>query len=123
MIGAGGDQFLKLMPGLTAFYMVWETEPEYIKPQGASFKAEGIDYLFNSKSGGEILNTVLFARHLAVQAYQGLKEHQQETVIVLPRMYSVMVVTASKQIFSEKIFPTLKERYPMLTLHEGSRSF
>jgi hypothetical protein len=72
MLGIGGDQYLSVPPGFRAFYFTWDTAPNILAEIGLkTFRTAGIDYTFESKSGGEILNAALFARKIAYEVYRG----------------------------------------------------
>jgi hypothetical protein len=92
MIGAGGDKYLVTLPGLRVMFLSWTSSPimTEVEPDG-SFKAKGIFYPFYSKSGGEILNEVLFSRWVAHFMYGVLAS--AKTKVILPRMNSTQIVT------------------------------
>ena len=123
-LGVGADAYLKVLPGLKAFYIHWVpgTSPVWTVPESDGIIVNGITgYLFHSKSGGEILGEVMFSRSVArdVVAAHDLRT---ETCIVLPRMSSVMVVTDEYGFKLKKEFEKLKAIYPMIELSEGIRA-
>ena len=134
MIGQGGDKYLKTMPTLQTYYLVWDAVPAMaafsgIKtPPGAAvpcstFDAPGIPYTFYSKSGGEIIQEVLFARKLM---YEVFRDHDitSETCIMIPRMQSVLVVADKVSNNLKATVERLQKEYPMahLRLVEGVRA-
>jgi hypothetical protein len=130
MIGLGGDKFLKTMPTLKPFYITWDTVPMMAMPAGTQlvdgkpavvFRAEDIPYEFVSKSGGEILQEVLFARRLMYEIFLSV-DTTKETCIMVPRINSLLVVADVSGTSLRKAFEILKIRYPMLQLSEGVRA-
>jgi hypothetical protein len=130
MIGIGGDKYLKTLPSLQAFYIVWDQVPQMAFPirtakvgdkPGVVFHAPDIPYEFISKSGGEVLHEVLFARKLMYEIY-GSIDSTKEICIMVPRMYSVLVVTEKHGDSLTRAFNSLKERYPMISLITGDRA-
>jgi hypothetical protein len=127
-LGIGSDKYLKTFPGLRAFYIHWvpETGPMMAAPSlignmgEVSYNAEGVPYPFHSKSGGEILNQVLFSRKLAYEIFRAF-DYENETIAILPRLSSVLVVTEEKGTKLREVFSNLKLRYPVLEFAEGSR--
>jgi len=134
MIGMGGDKYLRTIPALTPFYVTWDQVPQMAvscgtqmngvyavdgKP-GVVFKADGIPYEFVSKSGGEILQDVLFARRLMYEIFGGV-DTTKETCIMLPRMNSLLVVTDAGGASLLDAFALLRAKYPMVQLTEGVR--
>ena len=129
MIGVGGDKYLRTFPNLKPFYIAWApgTTPRITRvdngpgwPNGQWIYAEGIEYPFVSKSGGEILNEVLFARKIMYEVFRDF-DVTKETCIMIPRMNSVLVVTASAGDHIKETFERLKAVYPVLELYEGAR--
>jgi hypothetical protein len=135
MIGVGGDKYLRVFPHLKPFYIVWQPGttpkmtthmiecPEGVSPypDGAMFKAEGITgYPFHSRSDGSILNEVLFSRKIMYEVFRDF-DITKETCIMIPRMNSVLVVTAVDGDHIKKTFERLKTVYPVLELYEGAR--
>jgi hypothetical protein len=138
MLGVGADKYLRVDPRFKPFYLVWApgTTPEMIsrcENQALAgrtgewcFNAHGIHYEFRSKSGGDILNEVLFARKLMYEVLGGI-DFEERTCTIVPRMNSILIVTNEdgkelKQVYEgtpEKL--GLKQVYPMLDLQEGSR--
>lgn len=136
MIGIGGDKYLRTLPNLKAFYVHWApgSAPQLTKPvgvappspsttdfQGVLLKVEGVPYLFRSKSGGEILNEVLFARKIMAEVFAA-HDITSEMCIMIPRMNSVLVVTDQYGLHLKRAFEKLKAQYPILELAEGTRA-
>lgn len=136
MIGVGGDKYLKTLPNLKAFYLHWVpgTSPMMASAYtigadlaaGGSttqtgFKAEGVPYMFFSKSGGEILQEVLFARKIMAEVFAA-HDITAEMCIMIPRMNSVLIVTDQYGLHLKKAFEALRLKYPMLELAEGIRT-
>jgi hypothetical protein len=88
MIGVGGDEFLQIPKDFHAYYYTWEQAPDILVQEGSSFQYPGIDYPFHSKSGGAILNEVLFARRLTAFLFRSFGPE----AALLPRMMSVLMV-------------------------------
>jgi hypothetical protein len=130
MIGVGGDKYLRTFPHLKPFYIAWApgTTPEiahlvgnYLPgDSGLHFEANGIPYGFTSKSGGQILNEVLFSRKIMYEVFRDF-DITKETCIMIPRMNSVLVVTAADGGHIKTTFERLKAIYPVLELYEGAR--
>ena len=124
MIGVGGDKYLRVFPNLKPFYIAWApgTTPKIAKLDSGlnMFFADGIDGWFVSKSGGEILNEVLFSRKIMYEVFRDF-DITKETCIMIPRMNSVLVVTAVDGDHIKKTFERLKAVYPVLELYEGAR--
>lgn len=126
-LGIGADRYLKVMPGLRASYVFWEPgsgPPMATIPPASSdhitFQAEGIPYPFRSKSGGEILNQVLFSRRLAFNIFCA-HDVTEETCILIPRMSSILVVHDDNSYnLRHAIEPHLDGG--VIQLAEGSRS-
>lgn len=119
-IGIGGDQYVKAAPQHTVWYVAWKpgSTPNILEPDASGgFKTPGIPYSFFSKSGGQILNEVLFSRGVAFAFWSGL----EAGTICLPRMNSVMVVTPCGEPEVKKIFGELG--FPMLELFKDKRSY
>jgi hypothetical protein len=130
MIGMGGDRYLRTMPSLRTFYITWDLVPQMALPTGTKvvdgkagvvFQAEGIPYEFVSKSGGEILQDVLFARKLMWYVFAGI-DTTKETCIMIPRVNSLLIVADVDGTSLRNAFELLKGRYPMLQLVEGARA-
>lgn len=132
MIGLGGDKYLKTLPTLKTFYIMWDRVPQMAQwigletPPGAAvpqatFEAPTIPYKFHSKSGGEILQEVLFARKIMYEIFRGV-DTTKETCIMIPRINSILIVGDVAGESLRKAFEHLKEQYPMLTLTEGPRA-
>ncbi len=128
-LGIGSDSYLRVMPGLKAWYIHWTpgTGPTMARlfiignmNEGA-YEVEGIPYPFHSKSGGEILNQVLFSRKVAFDVFY---EHDivNETCIIIPRMSSVLVVSDEQGAGVKAAFYRLRAQCPVLELAEGTRS-
>ena len=125
MIGVGGDKYLRTLPSLKAFYIHWApgsipTMAELGAQGSGGFVVKGIPYLFFSKSGGEILQEVLFARKIMAEVFAA-HDITSEMCIMIPRMNSVLVVTDQYGLHLKKAFEKLKVQYPMLELSEGVR--
>jgi hypothetical protein len=126
MIGSGGDRYVKVKyPELRIWYVTWKpgSTPPAAKPQpDGTFSVEGINYPFHSKSGGSVLNEAIFSRGVAFSFWSGLYTGSEDgaSILVLPRMNSVMVVAANYQLVYD-IFNILKTEYPMLELVDGER--
>lgn len=140
MIGVGGDKYLKTLPNLKPFYIHWTpgTSPQMAlwvahvndsthhsslppDPKGTRFEAEGIPYPFFSKSGGDILQEVLFARKIMAEVFAA-HDITAEMCIMIPRMNSVLIVTDQYGLHLRKAYESLKLKYPMLELTEGVRA-
>jgi hypothetical protein len=138
MIGVGGDKYLKTMPYLKAYYITWDQVPTmaYFKPADSlpmapglgslaptaqgTFIAQDIPYPFVSKSGGEVLQEVLFARKIMYEIFKGM-DITKEMCIMIPRMQSILIVADVVSEHLQATFKRLKEKYPMLNLIEGPR--
>lgn len=127
MIGVGGDKYLRTFPNLKPFYVSWQPgqTPRIVvvtgtSPEGTVLETEGIPYPFVSKSGGDVLNEVLFSRKVMYEIFRDF-DITRETCIMIPRMNSVLVVTAADGEHIRKTFDRLKAVYPVLELHEGAR--
>ncbi len=127
MIGVGGDKYLRTFPNLKPFYVSWQpgTTPRIVvvtgtSPEGTVLETEGIPYPFVSKSGGDVLNEVLFSRKVMYEIFRDF-DITKETCIMIPRMNSVLVVTAADGEHIRKTFDRLKAVYPVLELYEGAR--
>ena len=133
MIGIGGDKYLRTLPTLKPCYITWDIVPmmavpvqTYIAPAPVPaqpcvvFQAADIPYQFLSKSGGETIQEVLFARKIMYEIFKGM-DITKEVCIMIPRMQSLLIVTDVVPEHLEKAFKKLKEHYPMLTFTEGAR--
>lgn len=140
MIGVGGDKYLRTFPNLKPFYIAWQpgTTPRIVAVEHENMPAitpgainergvgttvliaEGISYYFYSRSGGDILNEVLFSRKIMYEVFRDF-DITKETCIMIPRMNSVLVVTAVDGDHIKKTFERLKAVYPVLELYEGAR--
>ena len=133
MIGVGGDKYLRVFPNLKPFYIAWQPgqTPQVAHPMmtagqaadgtvGTMLHADGISYSFVSRSGGDILNEVLFSRKIMYEVFRDF-DITKETCIMIPRMNSVLVVTAVDGDHIKKTFERLKAVYPVLELYEGAR--
>ena len=126
MIGAGGDKYLRTLPELGTFYVTWDFPGQLTRLVGVEdgrtvLEAEGIAYTFRSKSGGEVLNDVLFARRVMYEIFRGA-DVTHETCIMVPRMNSVLVVAPRHGEALRKAFARMSERWPQLRLSEGARA-
>jgi hypothetical protein len=118
-IGIGGDQYVTPISGYTVWYVAWKTDstPYILTEENGGFKTPGISYPFFSKSGGQILNGVLFARGIAFSFWTGLGAG----TTCMPRMNSVMIVTPQKEEDVKTVFTSLQQ--PMLELFRDKRSY
>jgi hypothetical protein len=130
MIGMGGDKYLRTLPELKTYYLTWEAPPMMAFPAGMRevdgkpgvvFNAEEIPYEFLSKSGGEIIQEVLFARKLIYEIFRGV-DTTKETCIMIPRVNSVLIVAGVDGTSIRSAFEPLKAKFPMLQLVEGKRA-
>lgn len=129
MLGEGGDKYLKTLPGLGVFYLTWAVVPQMAfaqpaippDPRGMKFVSPEIPYEFYSKSGGEVLHDVLFARRLMYAIFADV-DTTQETCIMVPRMNSILVVADKYGTSLKKAVGKLKARFPTLALVEGARA-
>lgn len=130
MIGIGGDKYLRTIPELKAFYITWDQAPMMAVPTGTRvvdgkpgvvFQAEGIPYEFVSKSGGEIIQEVLFARNLMWHIFARI-DTTQETCLMVPRVNSLLVVTDAEGVSLRGAFQLVQAKYPMVQLAEGARA-
>src|SRR5271156_5838639 len=130
MIGMGGDKYMRTLPELKPYYITWDSRPMMAIPTGTQiidgkpaviFKAEGISYDFLSKSGGEIIQEVLFARKLMYEIFRGV-DTTKETCIMVPRINSLLIVTSADGTSLRSAFEPLKLAHPMLQLVEGVRA-
>jgi hypothetical protein len=126
-LGIGADRYLKVLPGLKAFYISWAPGTGAVMafiPAACSdhvtFQAEGIPYLFRSTSGGDILQQVLFARRVAYGVFLA-HDVVREACIILPRMSSVLTVSDEKGESVRRAFEGLRAAYPFLEFSEGTR--
>jgi hypothetical protein len=105
MLGVGADRYLRTHPSLNVFYLCWENAPQMVTPvSGNEFEAKEIsDYRFTSNSGGDILNTVLYARYLMFQLAHDIKD--LHTSFFLPRMNSLLVVAGETEAEMRDILP------------------
>jgi hypothetical protein len=125
MLGIGSDNYLKVMPSLKAWYIHWVpgSAPMMVKHDSTrpeDLLADEIAYPFHSKSGGEILNQVLFSRKVAFEVFS---EHDivHETCIIIPRMSSVLVVSDEQGAAVRAAFWRMHKQFWMLELAEGKR--
>lgn len=135
MLGMGADKYLRVLPQLEVYYLLWQPgtcplmanhdfnilEP-LDKPgiKGAAFSAPGIPYAFYSKSGGEVLHDVLFARKLMYDLFSAI-DVTKNILIMLPRMNSVMMVADKTNKSIADILHQLQIRWPVLQIQLGSR--
>ena len=122
MIGLGGDRFVKTLPTLKIYYITWQHTPNILDLQtDGSFTTPGISYPFRSKSGGEILNGVLFSRRIAYAVY-GLIDTVNKPLTVIPRLNSVMIVTTHAPELEKFVSDLVIGNGMMLIrLYEGAR--
>jgi len=132
MIGMGGDKYLRTIPSLKTYYITWDAIPTMAQyagltvPPGATvpastFEAPGIPSRFYSKSGGDTLQEVLFARKVMYEIFRDV-DVTRETCIMVPRMKSILVVADVVAESLHRSFERLKAQWPMLQLTEGPRS-
>jgi hypothetical protein len=130
MIGVGGDKYLRTSPALKAFYITWDVVPQMAAMVGTKlvedkphvvFKAEDIPYEFLSKSGGEIIQEVLFARKLMWYVFAGI-DTTKETCIMVPRVNSLLIVTDVGGASLLDAFALVRAKFPMVQLTEGARA-
>jgi len=125
-LGWGADKYARAICDLKIYYVTWDvgSTPTMAEPSPTAnaFIVKGIDYPFVSKSGGEVLNEMLFSRLIAVYFYSKCRPQ-----IVLPRMNSVMIVAHQaagvKRAFDElrTMGVPLGSYWQVLSFHEGSR--
>jgi len=130
MIGMGGDKYLKTLSTLQTYYITWDSIPTMAYPLRAEkvddkpaivLLAADIPYEFKSKSGGEVLQDVLFARKIMYEVFKRM-DITKEACIMIPRMQSILIVADVVSENLQAAFKHLKEQYPMLTLTEGPRA-
>lgn len=136
MIGEGGDKYLKTLPTLAVWYLTWSSTPRlaYYKPtrmpshepppphpEGMEFQVPDIPYPFYSKSGGEILQDVLFVRKLMYEIVRDV-DITNENCTMVPRMNSILIVADKHGTSLKRVVERLKTEYPMLGLTEGARA-
>jgi hypothetical protein len=136
LIGEGGDRYLRTLPTLAVWYVTWTVRPALAyfvppatapsvpakpDPRGMEFRAEGVPYPFFSKSGGDILQDVLFVRRL-VWEIAGDVDPTQENCTLLPRMNSILAVADKYGISLKKSVERLQKQFPTLSLVEGPRA-
>ena len=116
MIGTGGDKYLRTLPTMCPYYLTWEVTPhmasvctDEIKPGYTKMQAMGIPYPFYSKSGGEMLQEVLFARYLVHQVF-GAVDITQKQCIQIPRKNSLLVITSDPCPELEKLEQELQQQ-------------
>ena len=105
-LGVGGDQYVIPVPGHAVWYVAWNPDltPRILTEEAnGGFRTEGIPYPFFSKSGGHILNEVLFSCGIAFAFWTGLGAK----TLCLPRMSSVMVVTPHPESEVRDVFMSL----------------
>jgi hypothetical protein len=94
-MGPGSDQFLQVPEGHRAVTITWGAaqnmlaalQPNVSPGSLATFYVYDLIEQYWSKSGGDILNNVMFTRYLTAKLIKVL-----EPVMVLPRLNSVMVI-------------------------------
>lgn len=125
LLGMGSDRYVCTLLDLKTYYVTWEQHgaPRMIEETTTpgTFMTKGIDYPFVSKSGGETLNEVLFARLIATYFYKACRPQ-----IVLPRLNSVVIVAYdAANVHLAFLQLTENERFqglnPVLEFHEGTR--
>lgn len=130
MLGMGADKYLRVLPQLEVYYLVWAPgtaplmanfSPNLMEASKSCFIAPDIPlYAFYSKSGGEVLHDVLFARKLMYDTFKGV-DVTKSILIMLPRMNSLMFVMDKQNVVVAELLKQFKTRYPMLEIMEGSR--
>jgi hypothetical protein len=128
MIGEGGDRYIRTLPDLGAFYLTWDRVPPMAAahpsvppdPRGMRFSDPRIPYDFYSRSGGEILQDVLFVRWLLYEIFAAI-DVLHETCIMVPRLNSILIVGDKHGISLKQAIETLKIKYPV-HLVEGARA-
>jgi hypothetical protein len=122
MIGTGGDAFLRIAPGYKLFYLTWASAPRMVSLDitTGAFHAQGCNYPFFSKSGGETLNDVLFTRKVAYLLYRSVLSDDTSYIDILPRMNSVMLLTTQTEL-EAKLLEQLKSACSSLVVTEGHR--
>jgi hypothetical protein len=122
MLGAGADRYLRVPQGYSFCFITWTNPVQMIaatsKP--GEFEAREILYPFNSQSGGEILNEVLFIRYLLASAYGALAVPSGDAVFI-PRLGSLQVVfkTGKQEILQSN----LEKKFSNLLNFQKFRSF
>jgi len=92
MLNPAGAKYIVTTDRFKVYTTYWDDQA--IEPaisfdeQKGAYVASDINYVFNSKSGGEILNKVLFTRKKLVKLYSS----DLDIVNVLPRLNSIMYV-------------------------------
>jgi hypothetical protein len=137
MLGMGADKYLRVLSQLEVYYLIWspgtsplmarrDTGPGFpnvaaeTQKSGTWFWADGIEYPFVSKSGGEILHDVLFARKLVYEIF-GAIDVTKSILTILPRMNSLMVVMDKDNQVVVNILRKLQAQYGCLQIQLGSR--
>jgi hypothetical protein len=121
MIGLGGDRYLRTLTHLKVYYITWGQTPQIITQQpDGSFKDKFIPYPFISKSGGQILNEVLFSRQIASLVW-GVIDATKKMLTVIPRMSSVMVVSNHAPELEELVKNVSEIFKTPVHLYEGER--
>lgn len=135
MLGVGADKFLSVDPRFKVWYILWApgTTPRLamhfcypnVVDGTTGFEADGISYPFFSKSGGDILNEVLFARKLMYEIL-GSIDFVEKACTIVPRMNSLLIVVREDEDMVQLFNGTndklgLIQQYPILVLQEGSR--
>lgn len=130
MIGQGGDKYLKTIPSLAVFYLTWDIVPPlarrcanqpFLTTRGVCLIADDIPYEFISKSGGDVLNDVLFSRKLMYEIFRDVNV-TKETCIMVPRMQSLLIVADKYGTSLKRAIDKLTQKYPQLKLVEGARA-
>lgn len=132
MIGLGGDRFLKTISSLKPYYITWNQVPQIAQfigittPPGhdvpvSTFKADGISYEFHSKSGGEVIQDVLFARKIMYEIFRDVNI-TRETCIMIPRMNSILIVGDVVFENLQKAYERLYKMYPVISFVDGIRA-
>jgi hypothetical protein len=122
MIGLGGDKYLRTVPSLNFFYFTWEQIPTLTAMKGTSsegviIQAEGIPYYFLSKSGGEILNEVLFTRKVMYDFLALVYGKSPDVALTfIPRVKSLLVVHPANAEWLPTVQDAIHNKFPMVSV-------
>jgi hypothetical protein len=93
MLGPGGDRYLVLPVGQNnyqAHYLTWDEAPTMLDMQDPpAYTVPKFSYTFPASASVDILNSVLYVRHLITEVYKQIGPD----VFMLPRMHSLLVVS------------------------------
>lgn len=136
MLGEGGDKYLKTLAQLAVWYLTWPNVPHMAyhvppavapgtlpipNPEGMEFRAPEIPYSFFSKSGGDVLHDVLFARKLMYEITRDV-DITQENCTMIPRMNSILIVGDKHGTSLKRAVERIQKTFPTINLIEGSRA-